>query len=195
MGAGYKNQSTIAWFRLAETVSKGEKERALTLYRLFSYSFVDQAFAAQLEADILGAFDDERAFDRYVESIVAYKKDGRDALVVQISETVVLFAFCRSLYDKIKYFLTSSILDTSMRAHVCRRVVMHVCMDTNPFIQDLFSEAEYTCIQKLILYGCDGTEDNHERILFLQWLDTYDQKKCVLSTCVKAPARECRKAA
>ena len=51
----------IAWFRLAECVSRGEKERALGVYRLLAHSFGDEAFAHQLMGDLLLSFDDAQA--------------------------------------------------------------------------------------------------------------------------------------
>ena len=68
----------VAWFKLAECVSRGEKERALGVYRLLIHSFEDKAFARQLEGDIFLAFgDEETAAQKYGESVDLYKKDGR----------------------------------------------------------------------------------------------------------------------
>src|SRR5580700_10433765 len=68
----------VAWFKLAECVSRGEKERALGVYRLLAHSFDDRAFASQLEADIFYAFDDKvMAKDRYDRAITLYKKEKR----------------------------------------------------------------------------------------------------------------------
>ena len=47
---------TIAWFKLAECVAKGEKEKAFGVYRLLMHSLEDQAYAYQLEGDLLDAF-------------------------------------------------------------------------------------------------------------------------------------------
>jgi len=68
---------SVAWFALAECVSRGEKERALGVYRLLSHSITDQAFRAQLEADILWAFNDSDAIDKYQAAAALYKKEGR----------------------------------------------------------------------------------------------------------------------
>ncbi len=68
---------TIAFFKLAEYVSRGEKERALGMYRLLSHSFHDVAFARQLEGDILWSFKDETAQDKYFQAAQLYQKDMR----------------------------------------------------------------------------------------------------------------------
>lgn len=49
---------SVAWFKLAECVSRREKERALGVYRLLSHSFENPAVGHQLEGDILLAFND-----------------------------------------------------------------------------------------------------------------------------------------
>ncbi len=51
----------VAWFKLAEFVVRGEKERALGLYRLLVHSFDDAALAYQLEGDLLLSFHDGAA--------------------------------------------------------------------------------------------------------------------------------------
>ncbi len=51
---------TIAWFKLAECVSRGEKERALGVYRLLSHSLDDSALVCQLEGDIFLSFNDKQ---------------------------------------------------------------------------------------------------------------------------------------
>lgn len=68
----------IAWFKLAECVSRGEKERALGVYRLLSHSIGDAAFVLQLEGDLLLAFDDkEQAIEKYRSAIQTYQQDNR----------------------------------------------------------------------------------------------------------------------
>jgi tetratricopeptide (TPR) repeat protein len=68
---------TIAWFKLAEFVVRGEKERALGMYRLLVHSLPDAAFAAQLEGDLLLAFHDERALDAYNRSALSYEQASK----------------------------------------------------------------------------------------------------------------------
>lgn len=48
----------VAWFKLAEFVVRGEKERALGMYRLLVHSFDDKALARQLAGDLLLSFKD-----------------------------------------------------------------------------------------------------------------------------------------
>lgn len=69
---------SIAWFKLAECVSRREKERALGVYRLLSHSIDDQAFKYQLEGDLLLSFNDtQQAAEKYLHAIHNYKQTDR----------------------------------------------------------------------------------------------------------------------
>lgn len=69
---------TIAWFKLAECVSRGEKERALGIYRLLSHSLDDPALVRQLKGDIFLSFNDKQeAVTLYYQAAQLYKKDNR----------------------------------------------------------------------------------------------------------------------
>lgn len=67
----------VAWFKLAECVSRGEKERALGVYRLLAHSFGDEAFAHQLMADLLLSFDDAQAIAKYEQAVDQYVAEER----------------------------------------------------------------------------------------------------------------------
>jgi len=82
---------TIAWFKIAEYVSRGEKERALGVYRLLSHSFNDDAVARQLEADIyLACNEQERAIELYRQAIDLYDKTDRCAESTALLEHLIL---------------------------------------------------------------------------------------------------------
>lgn len=68
---------TVAWFKLAECVAKGEKEKAFGVYRLLMHSLEDKAYAYQLEGDLLGAFQDERALEKYEHAAQLYVSNHR----------------------------------------------------------------------------------------------------------------------
>lgn len=80
-----QDKYNVAWFTLAECISRGEKVRALGVYRLLAHSIEDTAFRKQLEADILLAFDDKHnAIIKYQEAALIYSKNGKtlDAIAV-----------------------------------------------------------------------------------------------------------------
>ena len=70
------SSTCIAWFKLAELVTRKEKEKTLSLYRLLSHSF-DKAYALQVEGDILWALEDEQAAQKYKEAAFLYKKEDK----------------------------------------------------------------------------------------------------------------------
>src|SRR5665647_217414 len=80
---------TIAWFKLAEYVARGEKERALGVYRLLCYSFDDKAFACQLEGDILWSFNDRSASDKYFQAAQLYMADAKNLQAAAVYEHLV----------------------------------------------------------------------------------------------------------
>src|SRR5437868_9211237 len=77
----------IAWFKIAECVSRGEKERALGVYRLLSHSFNDSAVAHQLQADIYLSFDEkDQAIHLYHQAMEQYTKSHRFLEAVAVGE-------------------------------------------------------------------------------------------------------------
>jgi hypothetical protein len=96
MGVGCMKQTqfdkhTIAWFKIAECVSRGEKERALGVYRLLSHSFNDGAVARQLEADIYWSFDEQdQAITLYHHAMELYQKSHRFLEAVAVGEHLVV---------------------------------------------------------------------------------------------------------
>lgn len=81
----------VAWFKLADIVARGEKERALSVYKLLMHSFTDQAFAYQLQGDILLSFDDDTALDSYHQAANLYKRNGSYQKAIAVYEHVALF--------------------------------------------------------------------------------------------------------
>lgn len=78
--------SSVAWFKLTELISRGEKEKALNLYRLLSHSFEERAYVLQLEGDILWAFEDRGAIERYKQAAFLYKKEQKIVASVAVYE-------------------------------------------------------------------------------------------------------------
>jgi len=88
----HTEQSSIAWFKLAEFVGRKEKERALYLFRLLVHSIADTALVAQLEGDLLAAFGDEKAVDSYERAMRIYIATAR-------------FSDARLLFERIGQYL------------------------------------------------------------------------------------------
>ena len=78
----------IAWFKLAELISRKEKEKALSLYRLISHSFSDKAYVLQVEGDILWSLEDRNALEKYSQAAYLYKKEKKLLSAAAIYEHV-----------------------------------------------------------------------------------------------------------
>lgn len=96
------NKYTIAWFKLAECVAKGEKEKAFGVYRLLMHSIEDRAYASQLEADLFGAFDDDRALEKYGHAAQLYMRENR------FKEAAALYEELIKLHPNIAYICNLS---------------------------------------------------------------------------------------
>ncbi|MBI2344482.1 hypothetical protein HYV10_00220 [Candidatus Dependentiae bacterium] len=83
--------STVAWFKIADFIARGEKERALHMYPLLMHSISDPAISLQLEGDILLAFDDMAALERYHQAVDLYKRTGKIRQAIGVYEYVSLF--------------------------------------------------------------------------------------------------------
>ena len=90
----------VAWFTLAECVSRGEKVRAMSLYRLLAHSIEDQAFISQLKGDLLRAFQDKDSIELYQEAAELYEKDNRLLEAVAVYEHLILLEPTRDRYLK-----------------------------------------------------------------------------------------------
>ena len=81
---------TIAWFKLAECVSRGERERALGVYRLLAHSIGNPAFESQLEGDLYLSFQDTHtALAKYHEAVKLYRQSGRILEAAAVFEHIV----------------------------------------------------------------------------------------------------------
>lgn len=93
----------IAWFKLADFVSRGEKERALNVYKLLMHSIQDEAFAYQLEGDILLSFQDYKAIDRYKVAANLYKKNGNYQKAIAVCEQSLSLKEDMSQFEDLLY--------------------------------------------------------------------------------------------
>ena len=84
-----QNKRSLAWFKLTEFVVRGEKERALGIYRLLALSIDNKAFAQQLEGDLLLAFDDPVAEEKYLEAAQLYLEAQQPAIATAIYEHLI----------------------------------------------------------------------------------------------------------
>jgi len=80
----------VAWFKLAECISRGEKERALGVYRLLAHSLDDAPFSLQLQGDILLSFKDHKgAVESYYQAIESYRNGKRLLQAAAVAEHIL----------------------------------------------------------------------------------------------------------
>ncbi len=156
----------VAWFKLADFVARGEKERALSVHKLLMHSVTDEAIPYQLEGDILLAFDDDAALDRYHIAANLYKKSGKMKQAASVYEHVCMFKkdekILEALFDV--YLVLKDrvgILDTfSKLAKVCLK------QGSFSFVTNLFHRHVIECDLYLQALLC---------IRFIRSLLLYDQ--------------------
>lgn len=78
--------ASVAWYKLADLIARGEREKALSVYRLLAHSFDDKAYALQLEGDVLLALADPRAKEKYFQAATLYKAEKRWVDAVALAE-------------------------------------------------------------------------------------------------------------
>jgi tetratricopeptide (TPR) repeat protein len=79
-----QKEKSLAWFKLADLVARGEREKALNVFRLLAHSLPDRAYALQLEGDILWHLDDKNFTEKYKQAAFLYQKKKRwiDAIAI-----------------------------------------------------------------------------------------------------------------
>jgi tetratricopeptide (TPR) repeat protein len=86
-----RGSSSIAWFKLANLIEKREKEKALSVFRLFTHSLRDKAYSLQLEGDMLWSLDDMGlAEEKYANAAFLYQKEKRWVHAVSLYESLIV---------------------------------------------------------------------------------------------------------
>ncbi|OGB97895.1 hypothetical protein A3F06_04510 [candidate division TM6 bacterium RIFCSPHIGHO2_12_FULL_36_22] len=101
----------IAWFKLAEIVARGEKERAIGMFKLLMHSINNQALAYQLQGDLLLSFEDAQAIDCYKKSAALYIHDKKyiqaaaiyEHLLSLNPETILYIEKLIDIYQALQY--------------------------------------------------------------------------------------------
>jgi len=142
--------SSVAWYKLAELIDRGEKEKVLNLYRLLAYSFEDKAYALQVEGDILWAFEDKAALERYEQAAYLYQKKHKLVSAVAIYQHLVVLEPTTSHYEStlLELFVNldwkdrfvercEAMFTRHKKGELSREFVEHVCVSTMGVIKSL----------------------------------------------------------
>ncbi len=85
-----KNKYSVAWFSLSECIARGEREKALGVFRLLSHSLTDKALAHQLKGDIYSLFHDHKqATQEYVSAAQLYQQQDKLQSACAVYEHIV----------------------------------------------------------------------------------------------------------
>ncbi len=181
------NKQIVAWFKIAEFVSRGEKERALALYRLLAHAINDPAFAQQLEGDILLSFHDENAFDRYAQSAQLYLKDARKSEAAAVFEH--LAALCpetverlQLLCDLYKQFPKQQRIHDAMQ-HFLRLLISQKEFDRVSYVLQQLEPSDFGMIHQELVHAWVNEEDipaeslrTHIRTIIDQYFEAKQDK-------------------
>ncbi len=128
--------SSVAWFKLAEYVGRGERERALNLYRLLTHSLVDQAFIKKLEADLWIAFDAKEAEECYKSAAYLYKIAGKH------TEAFLMYQLLCERYGPTLHYLEqcfelAAFLELDAKKHFFVKKLMAELVEKGAFVRAL----------------------------------------------------------
>lgn len=82
-------EKNLAWFKLADLIARGEREKALSVFRLLAHSLPDRAYVLQIEGDILWYFDDGNFIEKYKQAAFLYQKEKRWIDAIMLYENVL----------------------------------------------------------------------------------------------------------
>jgi len=81
-----QKEKSLAWFKLADLIARGEREKALNVFRLLSHSLQDRAYSLQLEGDLLWYLDDKNFTEKYKQAAFLYQKEKRWIDAIALNE-------------------------------------------------------------------------------------------------------------
>ncbi len=156
-----QDKYNVAWFTLAEFIARGEKVRALGVYRLLAHSIENTALRHQLEGDILLAFQDKvDAINKYKDAALLYQKHGK------FLEAAALYEHLRDLEPNICDH-SIALVELYERLGITSKVasnLRHLCTALMQG-QDL-EQAERMLEQLDTVVTCKQTAHEHEQIAY-----------------------------
>ncbi len=148
----------VAWFTLAECIARGERVRALGVYRLLSHSINNTAFAKQLEGDILLAFQDkDAALAKYKEAADLYQKEGK------LLEAVAVYEHMRDIdSNKFEY------LDRIVELYTVLRIESKVIANLKLLFEESVHKHEFDAAQETLVLLDNVLESKYTACLHQQ---------------------------
>lgn len=155
-----QDKYNVAWFTLAECIARKEKVRALGVYRLLAHSIEDVAFRYQLEGDILLAFQDEMAVQKYKDAAQLYKQSGR------ILEAIAIYEHLRIIEsDELSH--TKTLVQLYGSLHATNKVVALLRILFKALMQEGKLDTAAETLKQMDAYLAPGQAvDEHQQIVF-----------------------------
>lgn len=153
---------SIAWFKLAELVTRKEKERALGLYRLLFHALEDKGLGYQLEGDLLFAFSDKKVIKSYYKAAALYERNMKFTQAAALYETLHALApenieYSIKLLDLHKQINNPKKIDEALRSLLFSYMLNEYWVQIDSlFNKEINSEKH----QKFYSYICFSLLDN-----------------------------------
>jgi tetratricopeptide (TPR) repeat protein len=155
-----QDKYNIAWFTLAEYIARGEKVRALGIYRLLAHSINDTAFRCQLEGDIHLAFHDiDEAIEKYKQAAHLYQQNGKFLEAAAVYEHL-----CDISQNKSEYYTVMIKLYGQLR--MTSKVIAYLKLLYQALLARLdIDEAEHIITQLDEIQGAYATPHEHQQMV------------------------------
>lgn len=140
----------VAWFKLAEFVKRGEKERALGMYRLLSYSLTDTALSSQLEGDLLLSFRDQKAIESYMRAALLYEQQDKLNQTIAIYEHLVTLMPENNSYAQ-KLISLYELTDQDKMIKTVKRILDIRISDSIDALETFLSELHISSLHNYII--------------------------------------------
>lgn len=140
-----REKTSIAWFKLAEVIMRGEKERTLSIYRLLMHSVQHEAVKTQLEGDILHMFNDPNALQSYVKAAGLYQKENDLLQAMILYEQVINMYVMRDQTVQAYDFIGTLLLSSPLKAKLFERLLVQVLLSGQPVVR-AFAEKNVAAI-------------------------------------------------
>lgn len=151
---------SVAWFKLADCIARGEKERALGVFRLLSHSFDDSALACQLYGDILRSFNDAKAVEQYQQAAQLYRERKRWIEAAAVYEHIIQL-------EPRNYDVQRQLIELYQHLHIRSKVTQYVSTLVDALLQkNDWKQAVGIVMQYDTAGDLSFTAQLHERMLF-----------------------------
>jgi hypothetical protein len=160
-----QKDKSLAWFKLADLIARGEREKTLSVFRLLSHSLQDRAYVLQLEGDILWYLDDKNSTEKYKQAAFLYQREKRwvdavavyEHLLTQDSDSYEILAALLIFY---------AMIDWQEKFHERYHQLVKL------FNDHVIDEFQMEKAVKDVVDVVAEAEQEHKSVWFWQWFNT-----------------------